>query len=85
KHPKISDATVVGAPHPKMGETVRAIIVVKKGEELTEQEVKDWVAEQMADYKVPRIIEFANVLKKTSTGKVLKKDYRASFKEIRGD
>ncbi len=85
KHPKISDATVVGAPHAKMGETVRAIVVVKKGEEMNEQEVMDWVAEHMADYKVPRIVEFANILKKTSTGKVLKKDYRASFQEIKGD
>lgn len=84
-HPKIDDATVVGAPHDKMGETVRAIIVVKEGEELTEQEVKDWVAENTADYKVPRIIEFVPSLKKTATGKVLKKDYRSSFEEIKGD
>ncbi len=85
KHPKISDATVVGAPHETMGETVRAIIVLKEGETMTEQEVKDWVAEHMADYKVPRIVEFVGMLKKTATGKVLKKDYRASFKEIKGD
>ena len=85
KHPKIADATVIGAPHETMGETVRTIIVLQEGEEMTEQEVKDWVAENMADYKVPRIIEFANSLKKTATGKVLKKDYRASFKEIKGD
>ncbi|MHA1253790.1 MAG: class I adenylate-forming enzyme family protein [Candidatus Helarchaeota archaeon] len=85
KHPKIVDATVVGAPHPKMGETVRAIIVIKDGETLTEQEVKDHCAEYLADYKIPRIIEFVPKLKKTATGKVLKKDYRASFKEIKGD
>ncbi|MHA1378934.1 MAG: class I adenylate-forming enzyme family protein [Candidatus Helarchaeota archaeon] len=85
KHPKIHEATVVGAPHEKMGETVRAIIVLKKGEEMTKQEVQDYCAEHLADYKIPRIIEFTNVLKKTSTGKVLKKDYRASFKEIKGD
>ncbi|NVM54931.1 MAG: acyl--CoA ligase [Candidatus Helarchaeota archaeon] len=85
KHPKISDATVVGAPHETMGETVRTIIVLKEGEEMTEQEVKDWVAEHMADYKVPRIVEFTGMLKKTATGKVLKKDYRASFQEIKGD
>ncbi|MHA1382188.1 MAG: class I adenylate-forming enzyme family protein [Candidatus Helarchaeota archaeon] len=85
KHPKIHEATVVGAPHEKMGETVRAIIVLKKGEEMTEQEVLEYCKEHLADYKCPRIIEFTNMLKKTSTGKVLKKDYRASFKEIRGD
>ena len=85
KHPKIADATVVGAPHETMGETVRTIIVLQEGEEMTEQEVKDWVAENMAEYKVPRIIEFVNSLKKTATGKVLKKDYRASFKEIKGN
>jgi len=85
KHPKISDATVVGAPHVKMGETVRAIIVLKEGETMTEQEVKDYVAEELADYKVPRIVEFVASLKKTATGKVLKKDYRASFQETKGE
>ncbi|MBD3227086.1 MAG: AMP-binding protein, partial [Candidatus Lokiarchaeota archaeon] len=85
EHPKIDDATIVGAPHEKMGETVRAIIVVKEGEELTEQEVRDWVAENTADYKVPRIVEFVSLIKKTATGKVLKKDYRASYEEIKGD
>ncbi len=85
KHPKIHEATVVGAPHEKMGETVRAIIVLKKDEEMTEQEVMDYCKENLADYKCPRIVEFEKMLKKTSTGKILKKDYRASFKEIRGD
>ncbi|MHA1315095.1 MAG: class I adenylate-forming enzyme family protein [Candidatus Helarchaeota archaeon] len=85
KHPKISDVTVVGAPHPKMGETVRAIIVPIKDSGLTEEEVKKYCEENLADYKCPRIIEFAGILKKTSTGKVLKKDYRASFQEIKGD
>ncbi|MHA1279642.1 MAG: class I adenylate-forming enzyme family protein [Candidatus Helarchaeota archaeon] len=84
-HPKISDATVVGAPHETMGETVRAIIVLKEGEKMTEQEVIEWCKEHLADYKVPRIVEFTGMLKKTATGKVLKKDYRASFKEIKGD
>lgn len=84
KHPKIADATVVGAPHEKMGETVRAIVVLKEGETMTEQEVKDFVGQQIADYKVPRIVEFVASLKKTATGKVLKKDYRASFQEIKG-
>ncbi|NVM27319.1 MAG: AMP-binding protein [Candidatus Helarchaeota archaeon] len=85
KHPKIIDATVIGAPHETMGETVRTIVVLKEGEEMTEKEVTDWCAENLADYKVPRIIEFVGLLKKTATGKVLKKDYRASFKEIKGD
>lgn len=85
KHPKISDATVVGAPHSTMGETVRAIIVLNEGEEMTEEEVQEYCAEHLADYKVPRIIEFVGSLKKTATGKVLKKDYRASFQAIKGD
>lgn len=85
KHPKIADATVIGAPHETMGETVRAIIVLNEDAEMTEQEVKDWVNENMADYKIPRIIEFTGMLKKTATGKVLKKDYRATFDQIKGD
>jgi len=85
KHPKIADTTVIGALHPKMGETVRATIVAKERETLTEENVKEHCAKHLIDYKVPRIIEFVIALKKTATGKILKKDYKAIYREIRGD
>ena len=83
--PEISEVAVVGEPHKIMGETVRALIVLKKGAKLTADAIKDWASEQMADFKVPRVIEFKDYLKKNISGQVLKSEYRPSFKQIRGD
>lgn len=73
KHPKIKDATVIGVPHPKMGEVPKAFIVLKDGETATEQEIIDYMSQRVADYKVPRQIEFRDALPKTIIGKVLKR------------
>lgn len=73
KHPKIKDATVIGVPHPKMGEVPKAFVVLKDGETATEQEIIDYMSQRVADYKVPRQIEFRDALPKTIIGKVLKR------------
>jgi long-chain acyl-CoA synthetase len=73
KHPKIKDATVIGVPHPKMGEVPKAFLVLKDGETATEQEMIDYMSARVADYKVPRQIEFRDALPKTIIGKVLKR------------
>ena len=73
KHPKIQEATVIGVPHPKMGEVPKAFIVLKKGETATEQEIVEYMSKNVADYKVPRQIEFRDALPKTIIGKVLKR------------
>ncbi|NHI91945.1 MAG: hypothetical protein EAX96_05540 [Candidatus Lokiarchaeota archaeon] len=85
KKPEISEVAVIGQPHAKMGETVRALIVLKKGSKLTADAIKKWASEQMADFKVPRAIEFTDYLKKNISGQVLKSEYRPSFEQIRGD
>ncbi|MDH5174553.1 MAG: AMP-binding protein, partial [Elusimicrobiota bacterium] len=69
-HPKIKEVAVVSAPDPKRGERVRAIIVLKEGLEATEKEIIDYCRERMADYKVPREVEFRESLPKTRTGKI---------------
>ena len=72
-HPKIMEAAVVGVPHPKRGETVKAYIVKKEGVELTQEEVDAWCRENLAPYKVPKMYEFRDELPKTQVGKVLRR------------
>ncbi|MBI4670661.1 MAG: long-chain fatty acid--CoA ligase [Chloroflexi bacterium] len=73
KHPKIKEATVIGIPHPKMGEIPKAFVVLKDGETASEAEIVEYMAKNVADYKVPRQIEFRTALPKTIIGKVLKR------------
>ncbi|MCC7162103.1 MAG: long-chain fatty acid--CoA ligase [Anaerolineae bacterium] len=73
KYPKIKDATVIGVPHPKMGEVPKAFIVLKEGETCTPEEIVEFMSKHVADYKVPRQIEFRDALPKTIIGKVLKR------------
>jgi acyl-CoA synthetase (AMP-forming)/AMP-acid ligase II len=56
-----------------MGERVKAVIALRKGVELTDEEVKAFCVEHMAAYKVPRLVEFIDALPRNSTGKVLKR------------
>ncbi len=77
-HPKIQEACAVGLPDPYRGETVKAFIVRKAGEGLTEEEVMAYCKEKLAAYKVPKMVEFMDELPKSAIGKVL----RRSLKEM---
>ncbi len=72
-HPKVAEAAVVGIPDEMRGETIRAIISLKEGEVATEQEIKHFCRQHMADYKVPREVGFMDSLPKTAAGKIDKK------------
>ena len=76
EHPKILEACSIGVPHEYRGETVKAFIVLKKGETLTEEEVTAFCKERLAAYKVPKIIEFLDELPKSVVGKVLRRELR---------
>ncbi|MGG1675428.1 class I adenylate-forming enzyme family protein [Neobacillus sp. NRS-1170] len=71
-HPKVLEAAVVGVPDELFGEVVKAVIVPKEGEILEKQEIRDFVAERLANYKVPKLIEFVSELPRNPGGKVLK-------------
>jgi long-chain acyl-CoA synthetase len=75
-HPAISLAAVVGVPHESHGEEVKAYVILKPEQILTEEELIDWCRETMAGYKYPRIIEFRESLPMTATGKILKRELR---------
>jgi long-chain acyl-CoA synthetase len=72
-HPKILEACAIGVPHEYRGETVKAFIVVKAGETLTEEEITAYCKEKLAAYKVPKIFEFIDELPKSAVGKVLRR------------
>jgi len=76
EHPKILEACAVGIPHPKRGESIKAFVVLKQGQTMTEQEVIDYCAERLARYKLPVAVEFRDELPKSNVGKILRKDLR---------
>ncbi|MDQ3236446.1 MAG: acyl--CoA ligase family protein [Actinomycetota bacterium] len=71
RHPAVMEAAVVAIPDEKWGERPKAFVVLKKGEEATEEEIIDFCKEHIARFKAPAAIEFGE-LPKTSTGKVQK-------------
>ena len=75
-HPAVSLAAVIGIPHERHGEEVKAYVILKEGAEITEIELVAWSKENMADYKYPRHIEFRATLPMTATGKILKGELR---------
>ena len=72
-HPKILEACTIGLPDDYRGETVKAFIVVKEGETLSEKEVTSYCKEKLAVYKVPKIIEFTDDIPKSAVGKILRR------------
>jgi fatty-acyl-CoA synthase len=69
-HPSISEAALIPVPHPKWGEVGQAIIVPKLGASLTEADLRDWLRERMAHFKVPKSVVFVDALPKTAANKV---------------
>lgn len=73
EHEAIQECVVAGIPDPYRGETVKAYIVLKEGEQISEEELNAFCREHLAAYKVPRIYEFRTELPKTAVGKILRR------------
>jgi long-chain acyl-CoA synthetase len=80
-NPKVLEVGVAGIPDPYRGETVKAWVVIKPSESLTEDEIKDWCRERIARFKVPTHVEFRNELPKTTVGKILRRELVRQHKE----
>jgi long-chain acyl-CoA synthetase len=74
QHPAVQEAAVIGVPDDKMGEEVGAAVVLKPGEDVSTDELRDYVKDQVANYKYPRKIWIVDELPKGPTGKILKRE-----------
>jgi len=75
-HPMILEAAVIGLPDPEWGEKIHAVVALKEGQALNEQEVIDYTREHIASFKKPRSVEFVDRLPRSPAGKVLKRVLR---------
>lgn len=82
-HVEVSLVAVVGVPHKTHGEEVKAFIVRQPESALTEQDLLAWCKERLANYKYPRLIQFADSLPMTATGKILKRELAAQEAPVR--
>jgi long-chain acyl-CoA synthetase len=79
-HPAVREAAVFGIPHPRWGEIVAACVVLKPQAELTAEALSSYCRQSLANFKVPRHIEFSEAdLPKNASGKVLKRLIREQF------
>jgi long-chain acyl-CoA synthetase len=74
EHDAVREAAVIGVPHDDLGEEVGAAVVLKDGEDVSEDELRDYVKNEVAAYKYPRKIWFVDELPKGPTGKILKRE-----------
>ncbi|MCX8022035.1 MAG: long-chain-fatty-acid--CoA ligase [Syntrophorhabdaceae bacterium] len=81
RHPAVSEVSVVGVPDEHWGEVVKAIVVLKKGVDITPDEIIRFCGEHMAGYKKPKSVEFWKELPKSPQGKILKKEIRRILAE----
>jgi long-chain acyl-CoA synthetase len=75
-HPAVSLVAVVGVADERLGEEIKAFVVLKPGQQLAAADLVAWSREEMAGYKYPRIIEFRDTLPMNASGKVLKRELR---------
>jgi acyl-CoA synthetase (AMP-forming)/AMP-acid ligase II len=75
-HPAVLECAFVGKPDEKWGEVVRAFVVKRAGQEVTAEEVVDFLRERIASFKLPREVAFIDALPRNPSGKILKTDLR---------
>lgn len=71
-HPNVADVAVIGTPDEKWGELVTAVVVVKEGQQINEQEIIDFAKQHLAGYKLPKKIIFSASLPRNASGKLMK-------------
>jgi long-chain acyl-CoA synthetase len=81
QHPDVAEVAVIGIPHERWGETVTAVVVPRPETAPNSEALVEFARERLAGYKLPRVIDFVDELPKTPTGKVLKRDLRARYRQ----
>ena len=83
-HPKVSDVQVIGVPDKDYGEAIMACVILKKGETMTEDELKEYVSSHMAKHKTPAYVDFVDSFPMNAAGKILKYKMRENAVEKLG-
>lgn len=79
EHPDVIDVAVIGVPHPRWGETVKAVVVVRPGSSLAAVELIEFCRPRIAGFKRPTSVDFVVALPRNATGKVLKRELREPY------
>jgi len=83
-HPDVKEVAVVGTPDAALGEKVKAFVIPVEPETLTAKDIKDYLKDRLAGYKIPELIEFMEALPRNPTGKIMKKELRRLERERAG-
>jgi long-chain acyl-CoA synthetase len=82
EHPAVIESCVVGIPDPKVGERIKAFVVLKKDiKGITGYELTKWCRDKLVAYKIPQYIEFRDMLPKSKVGKLLRREIRSEEKK----
>jgi acyl-CoA synthetase (AMP-forming)/AMP-acid ligase II len=79
RHPSVAEVAVIGVPHDSWGETVKALVVTRAGEDVDEKTLIDFCRDRMAHFKCPTSIDFCDTLPRTATGKLQKFKLREPY------
>jgi acyl-CoA synthetase (AMP-forming)/AMP-acid ligase II len=82
EHPSVSEAAVIGIPHPVWGEAIAAIVALKDGENITGEEITGFCRSRIAGYKIPKSVLFVPALPRNSSGKILRRELKEQYKSL---
>ncbi|MCL4351743.1 MAG: AMP-binding protein [Firmicutes bacterium] len=85
EHPAVLEAAVVGVPHPILGQDTHAFVVAKPNQDITREDLLEFLRDRIADFKIPRRVTFVSALPRNAMGKVQKQDLRALLERERSE